>query len=259
MFLDSSPSPLDLAFRLGPYPVRVSVWFWVGMALVGSTTFNDRLLGPASIVVWVACGFVSILLHELGHAAAFRWFGTPARIALIAFGGLAIPSGGRPASGWRMLAVNLAGPAATFLLFGLVVVSNLSADWRFKHPVLDRVYLFLVIQNLSWGILNLIPVWPLDGGQALREVLYILGVRRPDPATHATGVAVGGSLALVGLAVLLKVNHPFLEWGPYIPGPIMMIFFGLMAFQNWQLLQQYNQTRSAWDAADDDERWRGYR
>jgi len=260
VFLDSSPTPLDLNFRLGHYPVRVSVWFWVGMAFCGSFSFNDPLLGPAGMAVWLACGFLSILFHELGHAATARAFGVPARISLIAFGGYAEYTRGAPPSGWRRLLVVLAGPAVNFLIVALLVVSNLSADWAHRHPVLLTGFGYLFLQNLAWGILNLFPVWPMDGGQALREVLYIVGVRRPDPATHATSAVVGGMLALLGLAVLLRVDLPFLDWLPFIPGPLMMVFFGLLAFQNWQLLQQYNQTRAGWDTTDDDERrWRGYR
>ena len=250
-FLDSAPTPLDLWFRLFGFPVRVTPWFWVVMALIGSDTFNDRVLGPLAIVIWTACGFISILVHELGHSISAKWFRCPSQIVLIAFGGYAEYYDGPPPSGWRRLLVALAGPIAGLLLFGLVLVSDMSVEWASKHPVLSRFYIYLLIQNLVWSLFNLLPIFPMDGGKALREILYICGVRRPDAPTYTVSVIVAGLLVTAGLMKLLRQDLGILEWLPYTPGPFMLVWFGMMAYQNYELLQQSKRFKS-WDEPDDD-------
>jgi stage IV sporulation protein FB len=89
VFIDHQPTSFDVTFRLGRFPVRVHPLFWLSMALIGLPWFDRSLLLG---LLWVACGFVSILVHELGHALAIRHYGSPASIQLIAFGGLATAS-----------------------------------------------------------------------------------------------------------------------------------------------------------------------
>ncbi|MCH8921713.1 MAG: peptidase, partial [Planctomycetes bacterium] len=74
----------DLHFSLFGFPVRISPWFWAMSLLLGFRLGNPKLL-----LMWVGVVFVSILIHELGHALAMRYYGWNARITLYAFGGLA--------------------------------------------------------------------------------------------------------------------------------------------------------------------------
>src|SRR5262249_20643518 len=148
-------------------------WFWIGALILGSSTMK---LGPQFLAIWVAVVFVSILVHELGHAVAFRYFGSDADIVLYAFGGLAIPTMGISGR-WRRIIVSLAGPFAGFALFGIIYGSNALLHWGdvMKGPVRNTLeliclYDFLVFVNLYWGIFNLLPVFPLDGGQVCREL-----------------------------------------------------------------------------------------
>lgn len=255
MIFDTAPTPLDVNFRLFGIPVRVTPWFWVVMGLLGSPTLNSPA-GALALAVWIACGFVSILVHELGHALSARLFNRPSRIVLIAFGGYAEYYDGAAPSGWRRLLTILAGPGAGFLLLGLLVLSELSTSWADQHIVLRLAFTFLFIQNLVWSLFNLLPIFPMDGGQALREVLHIAGHRRPAVPTHLVSVVVAGSLVLVGVTKYVNPGSPLLEWLPYIPGPFMMIWMGMLAYQNWQLYQANARVRS-WDDedADDDRPW----
>src|SRR5580700_9720501 len=66
--------------------VRVKPWFWITLLLLGA---NRSVSGTA---IWVAVCFVSILLHEMGHVFAFRFFRRDAEVVLYGFGGLAIPN-----------------------------------------------------------------------------------------------------------------------------------------------------------------------
>jgi len=251
VLFDSSPTPLDVNFRLAGFPIRVTPWFWVTMALLGSFTLSISVF---ALVIWVVAGFVSILVHELGHSISARWFRAPSVIVLIAFGGYAQYYDRAPPSGWRRLVVCLMGPIAGFLLLGLVFVSDRSVGWMALHPALGMFGTFVSLQCLFWGLFNLLPIWPMDGGQALREVFYICGLRRPDPAVHTVSLVVVAALVVAGVVALVNPTHFLLEWMPFVPSNFMMLWFVLMGVQNWQMLQTYNAQRRWGD--DDGEGWK---
>ena len=84
MFLFQQPPPTqyDLRFTVAGIPVRVHPLFWLITLLFGAT--GNLLLLP----IWILVIFVSILIHELGHAFAFRRFGQRSHIVLHFSGGL---------------------------------------------------------------------------------------------------------------------------------------------------------------------------
>ncbi len=247
VFIDHQPTSLDVNFRAWRFPVRVHPLFWLSLALIGLPWFDKSLLAG---LLWVACGFVSILWHELGHALAMRHYGSPARIQLIAFGGLAIPSYPSP-SPWRRLAIVAAGPAAGFVLLTLVWGSNQLTNWSDAHPYLALAYFMLTMVNLFWTLINLLPVWPLDGGQMLREVLVIRRARTPEYTTQR--VSIGVALGLVALGVIARFFPPdvaarvfehwpwWLAWA--IPGPVMIVFLLMMAYQNYEMMKRLRRPR----------------
>jgi len=272
VFLDNAPTPLDLRFRLLGFSVRVSPWFWLTMFILGGDTYNDREYGLLASLVWIVCGFVSILAHELGHAIAAGWFRSRGRIVLVPFGGAMEYLDGPPPSGWRRLTVSLMGPGAGFAFLLVLIVTQLSTGWATQHSMLTLIFFYLVVQNFYWSLLNLIPVWPLDGGYAMREIFHILGVRKPDHLAHTVSIAVAAVLVVMGILGRGNPNHPLLpqipaidvvsllvlgrlQLGlvPFIPGVFMMIWMGLMGFRNWQVLQSLNRTQRTWDDDRDDD------
>jgi Zn-dependent protease len=112
---------------------------------------------------------LSILVHEFGHALVARSLGLgPVSIVLHGFGGLTAFSK-RPAHGQGIL-VGLAGPLA-----GLVL--GLGALWldpgtAYGVLVSDAVR-WLILVNIFWSLFNLLPMYPLDGGQVLWHVLAL--------------------------------------------------------------------------------------
>jgi Zn-dependent protease len=217
----------DLHFSLFGVPVRVNPMFWVVSVLLGF-----RLGDPTLVIMWMLCVFVSILVHEFGHVLAFGLFGHPARIVLYAMGGLAIPDAGhggwqassfrrgaRQLDGWPHVIVSLAGPAAGFVLAGVVVASlyvggvSISCPFFFDlelghgDPIQNRnlanIVLFLLFSNVLWGLANVLPLYPLDGGQVARELFLMFdagqGIRRSLVLSIVTGTAVAvGMLAWQG-------------------------------------------------------------
>lgn len=222
MLLGEPPATAyDLNFRVGRVPVRVHPFFWLVTLLMGSQT-ND----PTNLVIWVAACFASILVHELGHAWAMRACGEAPRVVLYGMGGLAISDGGYARSfggrfrrgAWRQIAISAAGPGAGFVFAALILLGVLLAGGRvaFGLPSIERPVFWgaalenerlttlvgdLLFINIAWGIVNLLPIHPLDGGQIARQLFTMRdpaeGVRQSLVLSVASGVA----MAFVGFAV----------------------------------------------------------
>jgi len=202
-------SALELRFKVGTIPVVVEPWFW----LTGLMLNMREMQGPR-IALWLLVFFVSVLVHELGHALATHAFGARASIRLHSFGGATQPS--RALSRWRNVAMTLAGPGAGFALGALAFaalpfVPDVSplGSWTLER---------LAIVNFSWGVLNLLPIPPLDGGHVM---LSVFG-RRHERGARIVGVAVAGVAVVYGLTS----GQPFLA-----------VLFGFLAFQNFQTLR----------------------
>ncbi|HSO11633.1 MAG TPA: hypothetical protein VLT51_04610, partial [Anaerolineales bacterium] len=96
MLLTQTPPPTqyDLRFSIAGIPVRVHPLFWLIALLLGSSG------ALVEIPIWILVVFVSILVHELGHALAFRRYGIQSHIVLHAMGGLTIPESTPWGTGW---------------------------------------------------------------------------------------------------------------------------------------------------------------
>lgn len=251
MLVEPERTAYDLRFRLLGFPVRVHPWFWIVTILLN----GDSLLkiGPQFLLIWVAVVFVSILVHELGHALAFRRFGERAEIVLYAFGGLAIPQGvvsGR----WRRIVVSLAGPFAGFILCGVVYGSNLAFGWAQGNGLeVAFLYIQLVFVNLYWGLLNLLPVFPLDGGQVSRELCTGRWGHRGTRVSLKISIAT--ALLIVAYSIFCAIDVGQLGAGITLDFPwwvprgsvYLAILFGLLAYESYQLLQRVEWTDTHWD------------
>jgi len=174
-------------FRLFDVDVRVKLWFWLGVVLLCGAQ------NTAAVLIWVAVCFASILIHEFAHVADFRLSGEKADIVLYGWGGLTIPYH-HPRGTAQQFVTALAGPAAGFCVAALAAAAavlsgaTIRAGWHVFFPVLAAVppnlpsrlqptslpYVLLndlLWVNLYWGLVNLLPVFPLDGAHAARAVL----------------------------------------------------------------------------------------
>jgi stage IV sporulation protein FB len=154
------------SFRLLRIPVRVRPSFLLIAALLGFFGASD----PVLIAAWIAIVFISILVHELGHALTARAYGAEVEIELNGVGGLtrwSIPSH-RLGPGRRAL-VAAAGSAVGVLFGGLIwlVASQFGPYRGLTFFVINR----LVFVNVFWGLLNWLPIRPLDGGHLLLSFL----------------------------------------------------------------------------------------
>jgi stage IV sporulation protein FB len=265
--LGASETPYDLRFTLLGIPVRVHPLFWLVSVVLGFG-MNDRNL--PMVVVWVACVFVSILVHEYGHALMARAFGSSPSIVLWGMGGLCYSQAERQTLLQR-LAVVLSGPAAGlgfYVLvmlvasstFGLTAGENLSVSqtvlpglrgsadhWfsvqtKLHNEVYFETFLFLIQINLLWSLFNLLPIWPLDGGQATQIVLSLYDRARGPRWGHIVSLLCAGGLAI--MAVSRGSNNLF-----------NALFLAYFAMMNYQMLQTLHQAHSM-GIYHEDEWWR---
>ncbi len=251
MFLaQPNQTPYDLHFSVLGFPVRVHPLFWLMGLVMG---FGDVMTVFIAIVV----AFVSILIHELGHAWMMRRFGRESHIVLYLMGGLAIEGSGSSFGGFRsrgsrttyeQVLISAAGPGAGFVLAGLVVgvVFALGGNIRWD-PIIGMLSIpkaelvgdlaigrdnqnlivsfnLLLWFNLVWGAINLLPVYPLDGGQIAQAVMVA-----KDPWGGLTrslwlSVFTGAIAAVMGGFVFRSLY--------------MVLLFGSLAYSSYLALQQ---------------------
>jgi Zn-dependent protease len=140
------------------------------------------------LAVWCAAILVSILVHELGHACVFRYvFGVESNIILHGFGGVTIPhSPVRHYYGIKGLLYEIflcaAGCLAGFVLagiaFSMLIMIDVPQQEGFNLlSLVEKFLYFTMIVSIIWGIFNLIPIYPLDGGQISRKIFLFFSPR----------------------------------------------------------------------------------
>jgi Zn-dependent protease len=173
-------------------------------------------------VAWVGIAFVSILIHELGHAFVARGYGADVAIELNGFGGLTRWSiaGGGVTPGRR--AIIAAAGSGVGLVFGGMV-------WLATRPFVPIAGLpgfilgNLIFVNLFWGLLNWLPIRPLDGGHLVESFLEKVAPRRAT--TLARVIFIATSALALGAALYLD-----------------LIFVAILA--GWMLLSEMGTGRS---------------
>lgn len=234
----------DLRFTLANIPIRVHPLFWLVTLLFGLSG-GDLIY----LLIWVVVVFVSILIHELGHALVMRAYGQPAQVVLHGMGGLAVPEPTWWGTRWANVSLSLrqeilialAGPGAGFLLallvmLGVVVAGGaivmtplfgvipwVTASLPFGGPLAQLVVTMLLWVNLFWGLVNLTPVYPLDGGRIARYLLLQSDPRDGLRKSLRLSAIAGAVVAVVGL-LLLRSTY-------------LALLFGLLAFQSYQSLR----------------------
>lgn len=202
-----------LRFNVLGFPVTIEPFFWLSCFLLGGGLGIEGREGVIRIVIWTVVVFISILIHELGHAFAARKHGAQPEIRLQGLGGVTIMRGGY-FNRAQSIFVSAAGPLASLALGGLIWLVNRA------FPVSDPYALRLVGDflwvNFFWTAINLLPILPLDGGQIVRE---LLGPRRVQ---IAIGLGVVCSV-LVGIWAF-KIGLLFLG--------VLMLMLAYLNFQN---------------------------
>ncbi len=206
------------AFTFKGIPVHVSLWFLVLLIIVAT--------GMGSVVaqlITVAAVAVSVLVHELGHAWMARRRNLRPSITLHGWGGLCQHH--PPRTDRDDIIITAAGPAAGLVLgVGLLVVQLVlsSLGWL-GSPVLGFTLGVLVWINLAWSLFNLVPMWPLDGGQIFQVVTRRrMPLMKSHQLTHRVGLGLAAAFALGAL----WLNQLF-----------VFVIAAFLAWENWRRLQ----------------------
>ena len=203
--------------------VDFSFIFLVGLLTVLS--YNPAY-GIHYALLLIPIAFISVLVHELAHAAM---------IGILGFGSSQIILGGmggatfneRRARPWQNFLIAVAGPASSF---GLMYLSEAAQYTRLgqSDKFLVAFLPFMAVINKWWGIFNLLPVPPLDGGHATRDLFRMfLSERTAFVIAIWIAMIVGG-----GVAAWLLFKGSFL-------GAFYLGWFVYMAFQQWQYFRQH--------------------
>jgi Zn-dependent protease len=151
-------------------------WSWFLVAIYEIQSRSGRYSSIFWNVLEYLALFLIVLLHEFGHALACRKVGGQAnQIVLWPLGGIAYVS--PPQRPGAMLWSIAAGPlvnVALFPVFGIFVLMGRSADWAASMPNANAFFFALWLINLTILVFNLLPIYPLDGGQILRSLLWFM-------------------------------------------------------------------------------------
>lgn len=187
-------------FSLSGIEVRLH-WLWFLVAIFQFSNRNGGYQSHAFVAIEYLALFGLVLMHEFGHALACRQVGGEANeIVLWPLGGVAyVNPPPRPgALLWSIAAgplVNVAMIPVIFCLGRGMDALNLAAIPEDGYRLLGHLSLI----NYSLLIFNLLPIYPLDGGQILRALLwYGMGPARSLRVASFLGLV--GAAGLMGLA-----------------------------------------------------------
>jgi Zn-dependent protease len=190
----------------------------------------------------------------------FRRFGNDCHVVLHMFGGLAIPGQEPGPSSWgfqesfsrqrqptlqEQILISFAGPAAGFILAAVTIMVVQATGGHIElmkgrmgipavmpflpRGIADNVHLLVLVQsilfiNIYWGLMNLLPVYPLDGGQIAMAVMVLKDPWRGTEKALWISMVTGGVAAVVGGLVLQEL------W--------LLFLFGSLAYSSYMALQQ---------------------
>jgi stage IV sporulation protein FB len=255
MWLLTGSVPLFTIFGIR-VRAHASLIVLIGLVLLLGGPFGNTV---AARVQSMSVLFIVILLHEFGHCFAARYMGGSAdEIMMTPLGGLAMAMA--PRRPWATFVTVAGGPLVNVLIclvcaIGMVVAIGVvpigfSSFVHVYERAVDPGW-FQVSSYLFWFyavslfllIFNLLPVFPLDGGQLLQSILWRpMGYYRSMLTTVTVGLVGAGLMIMVGIAMIGTGRFGFLI-------TIIGIFAGLNCYRMRQMLK----TEGPWAFQDEDE------
>jgi len=186
-------------------------------------SFYDQKQGIQYALLWVPVLFLSVLLHELAHAGMIGLFGYGAsQVMLAGLGGVTLNK--RVAKPWHDMVISAAGPAASFVMaFGAWILTK-----RVHDPMLVAFLPLMATANVAWGIFNLIPVSPLDGGGIVRNFFRIF-LRERTAFVAAIWISFIAGLLVIAVGV----------WVKFWMVSFLVAWYLWMNWQQWQYFRTH--------------------
>jgi stage IV sporulation protein FB len=201
--------------------ITVDLSFLILVALFVMSDYDPKA-GIAHALLWAPVLFISVLVHELAHAAmigAFRY--GPSEIVLGGIGGATMNR--RAAKPWHNVIISLAGPISSFLLMWVILLVFRNVPYTRHDPMLVELLPLLILANYWWGIFNLFPIPPLDGGHAVRSFLRIF-LRDATAFMISVWIAMIAGVAIVVYAIMHRLI--FLA--------VLIAWYVFANYQQWQ-------------------------
>ncbi|HVR42264.1 MAG TPA: M50 family metallopeptidase [Thermoanaerobaculia bacterium] len=219
------PDDRSSGFRLGSIAgtsIHIEVTFLILMGLFVILDV-ERGLPIQRALLWIPILLISVLFHELGHAALIALFGFGrSTIVLGGFGGVTINR--RQTTPWKEIVISLAGPTFSLLLAILLIVAWRSVPFLRGDPMLAAMIPLMVLANQVWAVFNLVPIYPLDGGQALQNLARFF-TRERTAAFLSIWISIVLGAGILALALWLR--QFFLA--------IIAAMLAMQNFQRWQI------------------------
>lgn len=207
--------------------------------VLGGSVYPEVLEGEPAWLHWTLAAvsggffFASIVIHEMAHSLVARRYDIPVRaITMFMLGGVSQITKD-PRRPMHEFLIAIVGPLTSLVLaavfLGLALTPGLSESRA------GVMWEWLFVMNVSLGVVNLAPGFPLDGGRVLRSVLWAVTGSHARATRWAALGGRGLGVALIGAGVLALVD--------VIPGidpvsGVWFIFVGLFlenaARQSWQ-------------------------
>ena len=174
-------------FTLGGIPVRVQPWFFIMILFLGSLYIS---VGWGYVASWLVIATLSILVHEYGHAIAFRYYGLRPSITLHGMGGLTAASTADTAAAdsftpTKSIIASLAGPLSALVLIGI-------PSWLYARNLGYEPALILTTRRISSSfalviIPTFLPTWSSGARQVGFAALTASGQRNHQASISQAG------------------------------------------------------------------------
>ena len=206
---------------IGGTSIDIDFTFFVLIFLFAVQSYDQ---GFSYALVWAPVIFISILFHEFAHAAMIAIFGYgSSHIILGGMGGVTINE--RHARPWQDMLISAAGPLSSFLLAVICRQIYYSVPAAHTDAMLKVFLPLMVWAGFVWGVFNLLPVPPLDGGKALRNLLRTF-LRENIAFTISVWIAM-----VVGVLAIL--------FGIFRRDYFIALIFAWFTFNNFQQWDEY--------------------
>ncbi len=202
--------------RLFGIEIRIHLTFLFLLVFVwGTEAATQNATAALRGLALVGVIFLSVVLHELGHALVARGSGIPAKsIILLPIGGITILDEAHviptaPDAWKRDIRIAVAGPLVNLVIAGLTALVLVAAIPHFSLMTRPLVHSGALLRSIVWanvylGLFNLLPAYPMDGGRVLRAIF----ARRTDPV-HATqrAVRIGNVFSILFMMVGILISN----------------------------------------------------
>ncbi len=227
-----------IRFRLFGVSVNIHPSLWFTLAVVGLMTISGVSLLPG-VVLFTVAGFLCLFVHEMGHALFSRALGGGQPEIFMAWLGGDCCNSRAVLTRWRGVAMTAAGPAASLLLALLSIlllslyvrgfdsgicltlnflIGRIPSEYAALFPTYGLSFFKYLIQiSVWWSLLNLLPIFPLDGGQMMH------GLMSSPHTMHMVSVTV----AAMSMAAFIAMGAWFL-----------VLLMGFLCYFNFRCLQQ---------------------